>query len=127
LKPPVPASLHFQRGGKKVTPSKLSADGSHPVQVAWMAEDVPQCGYCQSGQYVRRGAAVEKIHPTDADIDDAMSGKSAAAGTYQRIAGYPRAADANRQSDFRRLAAVFIFRELRSVMSAASVSIVVDF
>ncbi len=63
--------------GKKVTTIEgLSADGSHPVQLAWIAEDVPQCGYCQSGQMP---------HPTDADIDDFMSGNICRCGTYQRI------------------------------------------
>jgi isoquinoline 1-oxidoreductase subunit alpha len=73
--------------GKKVTTIEgLSADGSHPVQVAWMAEDVPQCGYCQSGQIMSAVALlVKKSNPTDSDIDDAMSGNICRCGTYQRI------------------------------------------
>jgi isoquinoline 1-oxidoreductase subunit alpha len=73
--------------GKKVTTIEgLSADGTHPVQVAWMAEDVPQCGYCQSGQIMSAVALLDKkSNPTDADIDDAMSGNICRCGTYQRI------------------------------------------
>jgi aerobic-type carbon monoxide dehydrogenase small subunit (CoxS/CutS family) len=73
--------------GKKVTTIEgLSADGSHPVQQAWIAEDVPQCGYCQSGQIMSAVALlVKKPHPTDADIDDFMSGNICRCGTYQRI------------------------------------------
>ena len=73
--------------GKKVTTIEgLSADGSHPVQQAWMEEDVPQCGYCQSGQIMSAVALLsKKPKPTDADIDDAMSGNICRCGTYQRI------------------------------------------
>jgi isoquinoline 1-oxidoreductase subunit alpha len=73
--------------GKKVTTIEgLSADGNHPVQQAWMAEDVPQCGYCQSGQIMSAAALLaKKSSPTDADIDDAMSGNICRCGTYQRI------------------------------------------
>jgi aerobic-type carbon monoxide dehydrogenase small subunit (CoxS/CutS family) len=73
--------------GKKVTTIEgLSADGSHPVQQAWMEEDVPQCGYCQSGQIMSAVALLsKKANPTDADIDDAMSGNICRCGTYQRI------------------------------------------
>jgi isoquinoline 1-oxidoreductase subunit alpha len=73
--------------GKKVTTIEgLSADGTHPVQLAWIAEDVPQCGYCQSGQIMSAVALLEKKpKPTDADIDDAMSGNICRCGTYQRI------------------------------------------
>jgi isoquinoline 1-oxidoreductase alpha subunit len=73
--------------GKKITTIEgLSADGTHPVQVAWMAEDVPQCGYCQSGQIMSAVALLaKKSSPTDADIDDAMSGNICRCGTYQRI------------------------------------------
>ena len=64
----------------------LSADGSHPVQQAWIAEDVPQCGYCQSGQIMSAVALLaKKPNPTDADIDDFMSGNICRCGTYQRI------------------------------------------
>ena len=73
--------------GKKVTTIEgLSADGSHPVQKAWMAEDVPQCGYCQSGQIMSAAALLaKKANPTDAEIDDAMQGNICRCGTYQRI------------------------------------------
>ena len=73
--------------GKKVTTIEgLSADGSHPVQKAWMEEDVPQCGYCQSGQIMSAVALLsKKPNPTDTDIDDAMSGNICRCGTYQRI------------------------------------------
>jgi isoquinoline 1-oxidoreductase alpha subunit len=73
--------------GKKVTTIEgLSADASHPVQKAWMEEDVPQCGYCQSGQIMSAAALLaKKANPTDADIDDAMSGNICRCGTYQRI------------------------------------------
>ena len=73
-------------GKKIITIEGLSADGSHPVQQAWMAEDVPQCGYCQSGQIMSAVALLSKKgSPTDADIDDAMSGNICRCGTYQRI------------------------------------------
>jgi isoquinoline 1-oxidoreductase subunit alpha len=73
--------------GKNVTTIEgLSADGSHPVQKAWIAEDVPQCGYCQSGQIMSAVALLaKKPNPTDADIDDFMSGNICRCGTYQRI------------------------------------------
>jgi isoquinoline 1-oxidoreductase alpha subunit len=73
--------------GKKVTTIEgISADGSHPVQQAWIAEDVPQCGYCQSGQIMSAVALLtKKSNPTDSDIDDAMSGNICRCGTYQRI------------------------------------------
>jgi len=74
-------------GGKTVmTIEGLSDDGSHPVQKAWIAEDVPQCGYCQSGQIMSAVALLtKKPHPTDTDIDEAMSGNICRCGTYQRI------------------------------------------
>jgi len=73
--------------GKKITTIEgLSVDGSHPVQQAWIEEDVPQCGYCQSGQIMSAVALLaKKANPTDADIDDAMSGNICRCGTYQRI------------------------------------------
>jgi isoquinoline 1-oxidoreductase alpha subunit len=58
----------------------------HPVQKAWIAEDVPQCGYCQSGQIMQAAALLKKNpRPTDADIDGAMSGNICRCGTYARI------------------------------------------
>ena len=73
--------------GKKVTTIEgISSNGLHPVQAAWIAEDVPQCGYCQSGQIMSAVALLsKKPHPTDADIDDFMSGNICRCGTYQRI------------------------------------------
>jgi isoquinoline 1-oxidoreductase alpha subunit len=64
----------------------LSPDGSHPVQVAWETHDVPQCGYCQAGQIMSAAALLERTpHPTDAEIDTAMSGNLCRCGTYTRI------------------------------------------
>jgi isoquinoline 1-oxidoreductase subunit alpha len=73
--------------GKKITTIEgLSADGSHPLQKAWIAEEVPQCGYCQSGQIMSAAALLAtKPKPSDADIDAAMSGNICRCGTYQRI------------------------------------------
>jgi isoquinoline 1-oxidoreductase alpha subunit len=60
--------------------------GNHPVQAAWIKHDVPQCGYCQSGQIMSAVALLAKTpKPTDADIDAAMSGNICRCGTYQRI------------------------------------------
>jgi isoquinoline 1-oxidoreductase alpha subunit len=64
----------------------LSSDGLHPVQVAWEAVDVPQCGYCQSGQIMSAVALLKQNpHPTDEDIDSTMSGNLCRCGTYARI------------------------------------------
>jgi isoquinoline 1-oxidoreductase alpha subunit len=68
-----------------VTIEGLSANRSHPVQKAWVALDVPQCGYCQSGQILAAAALLAKTpHPTDKEIDDAML-NICRCGTYQRI------------------------------------------
>jgi len=74
-------------GTKKVTTIEgISSDGSHPVQRAWVEIQVPQCGYCQSGQIMSAVALLEsKPDPTDADIDAAMTGNICRCGTYQRI------------------------------------------
>lgn len=74
-------------GAKKVTTIEgLSKDRSHPVQRAWIAEQVPQCGYCQSGQIMQAAAFLSKnAHPTSDQIDQAMSGNICRCGTYQRI------------------------------------------
>ena len=70
---------------KIVTIEGLSATSSHPVQKAWAALDVPQCGYCQSGQIMAAAALLKaKAKPTDQDIDDAMA-NICRCGTYQRI------------------------------------------
>ena len=73
--------------GRKVTTIEgLSERGDHPVQRAWTEVDVPQCGYCQSGQIMSAAALLaRKPAPTDADIDDGMSGNICRCGTYQRI------------------------------------------
>lgn len=64
----------------------LSAKGDHPVQMAWIQLDVPQCGYCQSGQIMAATALLSRIQkPTDDDINDAMSGNICRCGTYQSI------------------------------------------
>jgi isoquinoline 1-oxidoreductase subunit alpha len=73
--------------GKQVTTIEgLSTRADHPVQRAWMEVDVPQCGYCQSGQIMSAAALLARNpSPTDADIDDAMAGNICRCGTYQRI------------------------------------------
>jgi isoquinoline 1-oxidoreductase subunit alpha len=73
--------------GKNVTTIEgLSADGNHPVQQAWLEGDVPQCGYCQSGQIMTAAALLSKQpRPTDADIDEAMRNNICRCGTYQSI------------------------------------------
>jgi isoquinoline 1-oxidoreductase subunit alpha len=73
--------------GKKITTIEgLSPDRSHPVQRAWIEVDVPQCGYCQSGQIMSASALLAKnAKPSDAEIDDAMKGNICRCGTYQRI------------------------------------------
>jgi isoquinoline 1-oxidoreductase alpha subunit len=74
-------------GTKPITTIEgLSADGSHPVQRAWMELDVPQCGYCQAGQIMAAVALLDKTpKPTDQDINTAMSGNLCRCGTYLRI------------------------------------------
>jgi isoquinoline 1-oxidoreductase alpha subunit len=73
-------------GSKITTIEGLSANTDHPVQRAWIELDVPQCGYCQSGQIMSAAALLaRKPGPTDADIDDAMAGNICRCGTYQRI------------------------------------------
>jgi aerobic-type carbon monoxide dehydrogenase small subunit (CoxS/CutS family) len=73
--------------GKKITTIEgLSPSSTHPLQVAWVAEQVPQCGYCQSGQIMSAAAMLAKTpRPTDAQIDSAMAGNICRCGTYQRI------------------------------------------
>jgi isoquinoline 1-oxidoreductase alpha subunit len=73
--------------GKEITTIEgLSTDISHPLQKAWIAEDVPQCGYCQSGQIMSAAILLkENKKPTDADIDQAMAGVVCRCGTYNRI------------------------------------------
>ena len=72
--------------GPITTIEGLSADGSHPVQLAWRDIDVPQCGYCQAGQMLAAAALLARTpEPTDKDIDTAMSGNLCRCGTYLRI------------------------------------------
>ncbi|MEN9570749.1 MAG: hypothetical protein RL172_1980 [Bacteroidota bacterium] len=73
--------------GKNITTIEgLSADNSHPLQKAWIIEDAPQCGYCQSGQIMSAAILLkENPQPTDQDIDEAMSGNICRCGTYPRI------------------------------------------
>lgn len=73
--------------GKQVTTIEgISPDHSHPVQRAWIEVDVPQCGYCQSGQIMSATALLAKnLHPTDAQIEEAMAGNICRCGTYQDI------------------------------------------
>jgi len=73
-------------GADVVTIEGLSPDGSHPLQRAWLALDVPQCGYCQAGQIMSAAALLAKTpQPTDAQIDEAMSGNICRCCTYLRI------------------------------------------
>lgn len=80
----IPASA---AGTKKITTIEgLSANGRHPLQVAWQEEDVPQCGYCQTGQIMNAAALLrEKPNPTGEEIVKAMTGNLCRCGTYQRI------------------------------------------
>lgn len=73
--------------GKKITTIEgLSPDGKHPLQVAWIAEQVPQCGYCQSGQIMQAASLLAKTpKPTDDEIVAAMSGNICRCATYVRI------------------------------------------
>ena len=73
--------------GRKVTTiESLSRNNTHPLQKAWIAHDVPQCGYCQSGQLMSAAALLKSNrNPSDADIDAAMSGNLCRCGTYGRI------------------------------------------
>jgi isoquinoline 1-oxidoreductase alpha subunit len=80
-------------GKNVVTIEGLSPDGNHPVQQAWRTHNVPQCGYCQSGQIMQAAALLaETPSPTDAQIDQAMAGNICRCGTYLRIRAAIRAA-----------------------------------
>ena len=74
-------------GDQQVTTIEgLSPDGTHPLQRAWVANNVPQCGYCQVGQIMQAAALLQTTpKPTDQQITDAMSGNICRCGTYQRI------------------------------------------
>ena len=80
------ASLSDAAGKNITTIEGLSPKGTHPLQRAWMEENVAQCGYCQAGQIMSAAALLMNNHkPTDADIDEAMDGNICRCGTYQRI------------------------------------------
>ena len=73
-------------GAPVTTLEGLSADGTHPVQIAWEEMDVPQCGYCQAGQMMSASALLARTpNPTDQEIDAAMTGNICRCGTYMRI------------------------------------------
>jgi isoquinoline 1-oxidoreductase alpha subunit len=82
-------------GKEVVTIEGLSAKGDHPLQKAWQECNVPQCGYCQSGQLMQAAALLKEMSkPTDQEIDAAMQGNICRCGTYQRIRqGIKRAAE----------------------------------
>ena len=80
------APMQSVAGKEIVTIEGLSPNGAHPVQVAWEQHNVPQCGYCQSGQIMQAAALLKsKPKPTDIEIDEAMQGNICRCGTYQRI------------------------------------------
>jgi isoquinoline 1-oxidoreductase alpha subunit len=84
-------------GKRIVTIEGLAANGMHPVQEAWIAEQVPQCGYCQPGQIMSAAALLaDKPHPTDSDIDEAMAGNLCRCGTYCRMRNAIRRAGGRR-------------------------------
>jgi isoquinoline 1-oxidoreductase subunit alpha len=74
-------------GNKQITTIEgLSENGDHPLQLAWIEHDVPQCGYCQSGQIMTAAALLKKNpHPSDTEIEEAMNGNICRCGTYTRI------------------------------------------
>jgi isoquinoline 1-oxidoreductase subunit alpha len=76
-----------QASGKNITTIEgLSVNGPHPLQQAWIAEQVPQCGYCQAGQIMAAAALLERIpRPSDEQITQAMNGNLCRCGTYERI------------------------------------------
>jgi isoquinoline 1-oxidoreductase alpha subunit len=87
-------------GQQIVTIEGLSANNNHPLQLAWNQLNVPQCGYCQSGQLMSAAVLLrENANPSDKDIDDAMSGNICRCGTYQRIrAAIHKAAQMQRET-----------------------------
>ena len=87
------SSMGTLAGTEITTIEGLSENGLHAVQKAWMQVNVPQCGYCQPGQMMQAAALLKsKKNPTDADIDEAMSGNICRCGTYQRIRAAIKAA-----------------------------------
>ena len=86
-------TMQSAAGASVLTIEGLGAQGLHPVQKAWIEVNVPQCGYCQPGQIMQAVALLKsKPHPTDEDIDEAMSGNICRCGTYQRIRAAIKAA-----------------------------------
>ena len=84
--PWVPTPISSVAGKTVTTIEGLSPDSTHPVQLAWIEHDVPQCGYCQSGQIMTAVALLAKTsRPTDADIDEALRGNICRCGTYDEI------------------------------------------
>jgi len=78
--------IKFAKDKAITTIEGLSPEGNHPLQVAWVEEDVPQCGYCQAGQVMNAAALLNKNpNPTDQEIIDAMAGNICRCGTYNRI------------------------------------------
>jgi isoquinoline 1-oxidoreductase subunit alpha len=78
--------LRTLQNKRVLTIEGLSADGSHPVQKAWVSHDVAQCGYCQTGQIMQAASLLARTpNPTDQEIDRAMTGNICRCGTYQRI------------------------------------------
>jgi isoquinoline 1-oxidoreductase alpha subunit len=78
--------MQFAANKDILTIEGLSPTGAHPVQVAWRQANVPQCGYCQSGQIMRAVALLKQTpHPNDDEIDTAMKVQICRCGTYQRI------------------------------------------
>jgi aerobic-type carbon monoxide dehydrogenase small subunit (CoxS/CutS family) len=78
--------VNVAAGSQITTIEGLSKDGSHPLQQAWMEHDVPQCGYCQSGQIMSAAALLNgNPEPSDQDIDNALAGNICRCGTYVRI------------------------------------------
>jgi isoquinoline 1-oxidoreductase subunit alpha len=91
--------MSVAEGKSVVTIEGLSLDGNHPVQQAWRAHNVPQCGYCQSGQIMQAAALlVQTPRPTDQQIDQAMAGNICRCGTYLRIRAAIRAAAQGRSA-----------------------------
>ncbi len=87
------APMSTLSGASIVTIEGLHPQGSHPVQLAWRQHNVPQCGYCQSGQIMQAAALLaEQPKPTDQEIDNAMTGNICRCGTYHRIRLAVRAA-----------------------------------
>jgi isoquinoline 1-oxidoreductase alpha subunit len=91
--------MSVAEGKSVVTIEGLSLDGNHPVQQAWRAHNVPQCGYCQSGQIMQAAALLAQTpKPTDQQIDQAMAGNICRCGTYLRIRAAIRAAAEGRSA-----------------------------